>query len=149
MKKHRITFLPDEASVEVDEDTTIAAAAQRADVHINNLCGGQGVCGECRVLIRKGEATADEKASAFFSREEIEKGRQVYIVYPVIEESNDEDLKSLKSMYGKISRRFSSYSVEVFHGKMKVVTIIGFLGCIPALYFIGQVFLLQMNGFNI
>ncbi len=74
MKKHRITFLPDEASVEVDKDTTIAAAAQRADVHINNLCGGQGVCGECRVLIRKGEATADEKASAFFSKEELEKG---------------------------------------------------------------------------
>lgn len=74
MNKHRITFLPDEKSVEVDEETTIAEAAQRANVHINNLCGGEGVCGECRVLIREGAARADEKASAFFSKEEIEKG---------------------------------------------------------------------------
>jgi uncharacterized 2Fe-2S/4Fe-4S cluster protein (DUF4445 family) len=74
MKKHQIIFLPDEKSVEVDEDTTIAAAAQEAGVHINNLCGGQGVCGECRVLISKGDAAADEKASTFFSGEEIEKG---------------------------------------------------------------------------
>jgi len=74
MKKHRITFLPDEKSVQVEEETTISAAAQMMGVHINNLCGGQGVCGECRVLIRKGEVKPDEKASAFFSREEIEKG---------------------------------------------------------------------------
>lgn len=74
MKKHRIIFLPDEISVEVDENRTIAEAAQKADVHINNLCGGQGVCGECRVLIRKGDAKAEEKASAFFSKEELDKG---------------------------------------------------------------------------
>ena len=74
MTKHRITFLPDEKSIEVADTTTIAEAAQKVGVHINNLCGGQGVCGECRVLIRGGHAKADEKASAFFSREEIEKG---------------------------------------------------------------------------
>ena len=74
MKKHQITFLPDVTSIEVSEEMTIAAAAQKANVHINNLCGGQGVCGECRVVIRKGSAQADEMASAFFSTEEIGKG---------------------------------------------------------------------------
>jgi uncharacterized 2Fe-2S/4Fe-4S cluster protein (DUF4445 family) len=83
MKKHRITFLPGEKSVEVAEETTIAEAAQMVGVHINNLCGGQGVCGECRVLIRAGDAKADEKASAFFSREEIEKGYMLACQTPI------------------------------------------------------------------
>ena len=83
MEKHRITFLPDEKAVEVAEETTIAEAAQRVGVHINNLCGGQGVCGECRVLIKAGNAKAGEKASAFFSREEIEKGYVLACQTPV------------------------------------------------------------------
>jgi uncharacterized 2Fe-2S/4Fe-4S cluster protein (DUF4445 family) len=48
MKKHRVKFFPNERTVEVEEGTTIAEAAQRGDVFINNLCGGEGVCGECR-----------------------------------------------------------------------------------------------------
>ncbi|MCK4917969.1 MAG: ATP-dependent DNA helicase RecG [Candidatus Omnitrophica bacterium] len=49
----------------------------------------------------------------------LNKGRQVYIIYPVIEENQDEELKSLKLMYGEISKRFLSFSVGMFHGKMK------------------------------
>ena len=56
MKKFRITFFPSEKSVDVEEGTTIAEAAQSNDVFINNLCGGEGVCGECRVQVLKGEA---------------------------------------------------------------------------------------------
>ncbi len=54
-----------------------------------------------------------------FVEDTLSKGRQVYIIYPVIEENQDEELKSLKLMYGKISKRFSSFVVEMFHGKMK------------------------------
>jgi uncharacterized 2Fe-2S/4Fe-4S cluster protein (DUF4445 family) len=74
MKKCRVKFLPDERSIEVDEGTTLSEVAQRADIFINNLCGGEGVCGECRVRVKKGEAGADEQASAFFSQKEIDKG---------------------------------------------------------------------------
>jgi uncharacterized 2Fe-2S/4Fe-4S cluster protein (DUF4445 family) len=74
MKKCRVRFLPDEKTIEVDEGTTIAGAAQGADLFINNLCGGEGVCGECRVRVLTGEAKFEEHASAFFSREEIDKG---------------------------------------------------------------------------
>jgi uncharacterized 2Fe-2S/4Fe-4S cluster protein (DUF4445 family) len=83
MKKYRVTFLPDKKSIKIDPDkksikieqgTTLAEAAQRADVFINNLCGGEGVCGECRVQVIKGEVSMDEHASSFFSQKQIDKG---------------------------------------------------------------------------
>ena len=46
-------------------------------------------------------------------------GRQIYIVYPVIEESRDQGLKPLKVMYNKIKKKFPDYSVGMFHGRMK------------------------------
>jgi uncharacterized 2Fe-2S/4Fe-4S cluster protein (DUF4445 family) len=74
MKKHQVKFFPYEKTVEIEEGTTIAEAAQRGDVFINNLCGGEGVCGECRVQVLKGEARVDQKISAFFSQQELEEG---------------------------------------------------------------------------
>lgn len=52
---------------------------------------------------------------------EIEKGRQVYIVYPLIEESETMDYKDLMDGYESISRRFPSpkYQISILHGKMK------------------------------
>ena len=74
MKKYIINFFPSNQSTEVEEGTTIAEAAQRADVFINNLCGWQGVCGKCRVQVQKGKAEAEENAIGFFSEDDIEKG---------------------------------------------------------------------------
>ncbi|MGD8982892.1 MAG: ASKHA domain-containing protein [Desulfobacteraceae bacterium] len=74
MKRHQVKFLPYEKTVEVEEGTTIAEAAQRGDIFINNLCGGEGVCGECRVQVLKGEARANENTSSFFSQQELDEG---------------------------------------------------------------------------
>lgn len=56
-----------------------------------------------------------------FIREEIAKGRQVYIVYPLIEESETLDLKNLEEGYEAISREFPlpEYKVSIVHGRMK------------------------------
>jgi uncharacterized 2Fe-2S/4Fe-4S cluster protein (DUF4445 family) len=74
MKKYRVTFLPAHKSIEVSEGSTLAQAAQRAEIHVNNLCGGEGVCGECKVQVLKGAVKTDAGPSAFFSKEEMEKG---------------------------------------------------------------------------
>ena len=74
MKKFTVNFIPYNRSIEVEEGTTIAEAASLAEVFINNLCGGEGVCGQCRVQITNGEAEAETQAKAFFSKEELEKG---------------------------------------------------------------------------
>ena len=56
-----------------------------------------------------------------FLREELAKGRQAYIVYPLIEESETLDLKNLQEGYEAISREFPlpDYAVSIVHGRMK------------------------------
>lgn len=56
-----------------------------------------------------------------FIREEISKGRQVYIVYPLIQESESMDYKDLMDGYESISREFPmpEYQISIVHGQMK------------------------------
>ncbi|MGL2966748.1 ATP-dependent DNA helicase RecG [Flavobacterium sp. XGLA_31] len=56
-----------------------------------------------------------------FIRDEIAKGRQIYIVYPLIKESETMDYKDLMDGYESISRDFPlpQYSISIVHGKMK------------------------------
>lgn len=58
-----------------------------------------------------------------FMRDEIAKGRQVYVVYPLIEESEVMDYKDLMDGFESISRDFPQpkYQISVVHGKMKPV----------------------------
>ena len=50
---------------------------------------------------------------------ELAKGRQAYIVYPLIQESEKLDLRSLEEGYELIRETFPSYCVAYVHGKMK------------------------------
>lgn len=56
-----------------------------------------------------------------FMREEIAKGRQVYVVYPLIEESEKSDLASLMEGYESLIQAFPrpTYHISIVHGKMK------------------------------
>ncbi|XCF04848.1 ATP-dependent DNA helicase RecG [Tamlana crocina] len=56
-----------------------------------------------------------------FVKDEIAKGRQVYIVYPLIQESESMDYKDLMDGYESISRDFPmpDYQISIVHGKMK------------------------------
>jgi len=56
-----------------------------------------------------------------FIRDEIAKGRQIYIVYPLIQESEKMDYKDLMDGFESISREFPKpqYQISIVHGKMK------------------------------
>lgn len=56
-----------------------------------------------------------------FLREQIAQGRQVYIVYPLIQESSKLDYKDLMDGYESLSRSFPTpdYQISILHGKMK------------------------------
>ena len=56
-----------------------------------------------------------------FLRSQIAEGRQIYIVYPLINESEKSDLKDLMDGYESISRAFPmpQYQLSIVHGKMK------------------------------
>lgn len=55
-----------------------------------------------------------------FMRQQIAQGRQVYVVYPLINESESMDLKDLMDGYESISRSFPmpQYQLSIVHGKM-------------------------------
>jgi uncharacterized 2Fe-2S/4Fe-4S cluster protein (DUF4445 family) len=74
METYRITFLPDEKSVEVEAGITLIEAAEKAGIHINSLCGGEGVCGRCRVKLNNGKVRADKHSISLLSKEEITEG---------------------------------------------------------------------------
>jgi ATP-dependent DNA helicase RecG len=54
-----------------------------------------------------------------FINEEVKKGRQVYIVYPLIEESATLDLKNVMDGFESISRAFPNYPISIVNGSMK------------------------------
>jgi len=54
-----------------------------------------------------------------FIRKQINEGRQVYIVYPLIEESEKLDLKNLDDGYESVRRAFPEFHTSVVHGRMK------------------------------
>ncbi len=56
-----------------------------------------------------------------FVRQEIRKGRQVYVIYPLIEESEKLDLENLQDGYERLLEQFRrpEYQISVVHGRMK------------------------------
>lgn len=61
-----------------------------------------------------------DRLSVFrFAKDEIEKGRQIYFVYPLIEESETLDYKNLMENFGHIVDFFEGKNVTMLHGKMK------------------------------
>ena len=53
-----------------------------------------------------------------FIREEIQKGRQAYIVYPLIEKSEKMDLKDVQENFQKLKKIFSDFNLGLLHGRM-------------------------------
>lgn len=54
-----------------------------------------------------------------FIRRQVQEGRQVYIVYPLIQESEKMDIKNLEEGYLHVCEAFPEYKVSKVHGKMK------------------------------
>ena len=62
----------------------------------------------------------NRRASMYaFMRKQIQEGRQVYVVYPLIQESEKMDIKNLEDGYLHICEAFPEYKVSKVHGKMK------------------------------
>ncbi|MFH1980757.1 MAG: ASKHA domain-containing protein [Pseudomonadota bacterium] len=72
MSDATVTFLPHGKSIRVPQGQTLIRAAMEAGVHINASCGGEGVCGKCRVIIESGAVTGG--ASQRLSQEDMDRG---------------------------------------------------------------------------
>lgn len=72
MTSFRIRFLPDEREVVVEQEKTLLEAAREANVYVGAICGGEGSCGKCRVIVRGGEV--EGQSTEFLTRDEIRRG---------------------------------------------------------------------------
>jgi len=68
----KVQFLPHDREAEVAEGSTVTRAALNVGVHINASCGGNGVCGKCRILVEKG--AVENGISQQLSQEDVDKG---------------------------------------------------------------------------
>ncbi len=122
MKK--VTFLPDNVTIEVDEGENLLAAAATAGVYIHAHCGGDGVCGKCKVKLEEGDVQstkamtlkADEHAEGFRLACMASVTEDVVIRIP---EETTKDGKSLKRK-PKTTRSISARSLENLIGSWEV-----------------------------
>ncbi len=72
MSEIQVTFLPSNVPIRVPQGETLLRAAMAAGVHINASCGGDGVCGKCRVIVEAG--TVESEPSERISKEDWARG---------------------------------------------------------------------------
>ncbi|MCJ7830797.1 MAG: ASKHA domain-containing protein [Desulfobacterales bacterium] len=68
----KILFLPHNQKITIPAGASILRAALEAGVHVNASCGGEGVCGKCRVIIEQGAVTGG--ISEKLSRDDLDNG---------------------------------------------------------------------------
>ena len=74
-QQYRITLQPSGRSVFVPPGTKLIEAAGRAGININTPCGGQGICGKCRIQITSGtQEPPYQPEKAVFNPEDLEHG---------------------------------------------------------------------------
>ncbi|KPK48120.1 MAG: hypothetical protein AMK72_07475 [Planctomycetes bacterium SM23_25] len=72
MAEYRVTFAPFQKSVVVPAGTTLLEAAGQARITIDSVCGGDGICGRCKVIVKDGRVGG--APTALLTREEIRQG---------------------------------------------------------------------------
>lgn len=55
MSEHKVLFLPHKREVTAKDGDNLLDVAMEAGVHVNASCGGEGVCGKCRVIVEQGD----------------------------------------------------------------------------------------------
>jgi uncharacterized 2Fe-2S/4Fe-4S cluster protein (DUF4445 family) len=71
--KRTVTFLPDNATITVDDNASLFKAVKAAGVYVLSSCGGKGNCGKCKVIVKEG-TVASGKSRSFLTGEEAERG---------------------------------------------------------------------------
>ncbi len=99
MKHHIIIFQPDGKRIGIHAGATLLEAAHQAGIILNTVCGGQGTCGKCAVLIQQGDnevlacqhvidsdlTVTIPSTSRFFQQKILERGiKQKIKVHPTV-----------------------------------------------------------------
>jgi uncharacterized 2Fe-2S/4Fe-4S cluster protein (DUF4445 family) len=74
MSKSRLIFQPYGKRLEASTGTKILQAAKDAGINLNSVCGGEGLCGKCRIIVRSGKehlSLPSESEKHTFSEEDL------------------------------------------------------------------------------
>ncbi len=72
MPDFTVRFYPQDVTVRVPEGTTLLEAASQGQIALNNLCGGEGICGRCKMIVKEGAIGGD--LSPKLTRQEVRAG---------------------------------------------------------------------------
>jgi uncharacterized 2Fe-2S/4Fe-4S cluster protein (DUF4445 family) len=72
MAPYTVVFTPFDKTVSVEAGTTLLEAAGKADISIDSVCGGDGICGRCKMIVRQGRVGGI--VTSLLTREEIRQG---------------------------------------------------------------------------
>lgn len=121
--KHTVRFQPDNITVIVDKGENLLSVAAAAGVYINAFCGGDGVCGKCKVRIDKGKVSSGK---ANLRQEDWDQGLRLACQTTVVSdlvvtvpEKITADGKALKRK-PKTTRTISARSLEALTGRWNV-----------------------------
>ncbi|MCX5712215.1 MAG: ASKHA domain-containing protein, partial [Candidatus Omnitrophica bacterium] len=117
MEKFKVTFYPQKKTVEMQPDESILSAALSAGIYINSSCGGDGVCGRCKVVIKKGKVASG--STGMLSREEKNKG--IYLACMTVARSDIEVEVPEESRvdFEKHSREFEEFKKKGVYAEVE------------------------------
>jgi uncharacterized 2Fe-2S/4Fe-4S cluster protein (DUF4445 family) len=119
MSRYSVTFRPHDKTVRVEADTSLLQAASEAGITINNLCGGDGICARCKMIVLEGKVSS--KVSAKLTREEIQSGYVLACMTPVdddlVVEIPEETLAKEKKVAAGDAARFRDFVGELEYEK--------------------------------
>ncbi len=72
MSECNVIFYPWNKEIKVKQGTTLLEASQMAGITISDLCGGEGICGRCKMIVKEGRVSG--KISGKLTRDEIRNG---------------------------------------------------------------------------
>ena len=108
MSKPTVTFSPLRRKVSVEPGTSLLEAAARADIVLGNVCGGDGICGRCKMVVKDGKVR--DGASMLLTREEIQSGVvlacQTFVEGDVSVDIPEETLASERVVVDEDAQRF-------------------------------------------
>lgn len=120
MEKCKVTFYPDNKTIEVEQGKTILQAAISAGIYINSSCGGDGVCGRCKVLVSSGK-TITTQPSGRINLEERKQGICLACLAAIQTDLEIEILPESRLDFGKLSPQESELRLQGLYSKSEEI----------------------------